>query len=324
MSFFFNDGCINGGDYAADLNSQRLNEIFRLFYSVADYSMIPGAMLTGFDVGVYFYFASQVKGIGAIVDAGCLVGGTTTAINLGLDNNGNIEAEAAKIQVFDLFDTCGDEFNAFFLGTKYPEDFPSGSTRFRHIFEKNLARYLHRLQIHEGDIMRTGKFPEPIEFLGLDCCKSLEITDYVVRNFFEALIAGKSVVIHQDYIHEWLPFIHISMELLSEYFVPLVEGDGGGAYVWQCARQITSQDIKAALGENHSWYNDYVRNDRLLAAKQASLIFPGNRAMLGYVRARYFDTLDMLPHARAIALETRSQYPEYPVPHEYFQQRYLD
>jgi hypothetical protein len=52
------------------------------------------------------------------------------------------------------------------------------------------------------------------------------VNDYVVRAFFPKLIPEHSLVIQQDYLlHHWNGWIHVTMEVFSEYFE--IVGDTG-------------------------------------------------------------------------------------------------
>jgi hypothetical protein len=72
--------------------------------------------------------------------------------------------------------------------------------------------------VHAGDIRERAWSGAPVETLFIDIAKDWSINDHVSREFFPALIPGCSVVIQQDYVHEWTPWLHITMELLGDTF----------------------------------------------------------------------------------------------------------
>jgi hypothetical protein len=93
---------------------------------------------------------------------------------------------------------------------------PGGNCRKE--FEKVVAGYEQWIQVHEGDIRTIGWSGDPIEVLFLDILKAWSTNEKVAKDFFPYLIPGRSVVIQQDYIHEWCPWIHVTMELFAPYF----------------------------------------------------------------------------------------------------------
>ena len=74
--------------------------------------------------------------------------------------------------------------------------------------------------------------------LFLDVCKTSEVNAHIIKEFFPRLIPGHSVLLQQDFIHEWLPWIHVTMGLFEPYFQFLgVVGESPTA-VWLNTRKI--------------------------------------------------------------------------------------
>ena len=276
------------------------------------------AMLTVGDRAIYYHYASQISCPGTIIDAGCFVGGTTHALIEGLKNNTIIRPEDKKVYVYDLF-KIDEGYIRQWLQDIFGDEVNDELTSFRNFFDKMTASFTSMLAVHEGDICEIGyAYQQPIALLGLDCCKTLAVTDSVIRNFFPYLIPNESVVIHQDYIHAWHPYIHISMELLQEYFEPLMEVEWGGSYVWKCIKQITPNCIERIFGckdtssENqYSWYTDYERNDILLQKKQQKLFYPQNQLTLSFVRTIYSKYSGKADMTNYLKIETLEQYANY-------------
>jgi glycosyltransferase involved in cell wall biosynthesis/SAM-dependent methyltransferase len=279
------------------------------------------AMLTEADRAAYFYFAKHASMCGAIIDAGCFVGGTTTALIEGLKQNPLFDPWRHSVYVYDLF-KIDAPYIMRWLRNIYGEALvPDTMTDFRCFFEKNMKSYSNNIRLHPGDIIEIG-YPhkQPIEVLGLDCCKALEVTDSVIRDFFPYLVPHESVVIHQDYIHEWHPYIHVSMELLQEYFEPLVEFNGGGSYVWRCIKRITPACIERIFGlrptsglDDYAWWHqEWARNDILLQKKQLRLQYPVNQACLGMVRSMYAQRMGLADLATLDAQEILTIYADLP------------
>ncbi len=156
------------------------------------------------------------SGAGAIVDAGCFLGGSTLALGAGLRANSGVSSQAA-IHSYDLF-WIDDYMLKLYVdpardGLRKPGD------SCRDLFDRNIAAIAPMVHVHHGDITEIGWNGSPIEILFLDILKAPDTNDRVVQDFFPALIPGRSVLVQQDYVHEGHFWIHITMELLREYFI---------------------------------------------------------------------------------------------------------
>jgi hypothetical protein len=105
---------------------------------------------------------------------------------------------------------------------------------------------MNHVEVHEGDICRERWTGGPIEVLFVDICKSWAINDHVVREFFPALVPGRSVVIQQDLIHEWLPFLTITMGLFADAFA-LIDAVPWCSAVYLQTRAIAASEIPPSL-----------------------------------------------------------------------------
>jgi hypothetical protein len=162
---------------------------------------------------LYVLARDYVRGNGAIIDAGCFLGGSTIALAAGLAENPRASG-SRPIRTYDLFDveaTYKDDYPELLDGIA-----PGESMRPR--FEQLLGPLLGLVEVNEGDICQRRWSGEPVELLFIDICKSWAINDHVTREFFPALIPGHSVVIQQDLVHEWLPYLHITMGLFADSF----------------------------------------------------------------------------------------------------------
>jgi hypothetical protein len=140
---------------------------------------------------LYFLARDYHSGQGAIVDAGCFLGGSTVALAQGLVDGG--DRKQAVVHAFDLFQA--DPFM--------------------------VENYLPRGEYRSGDLRQVSWTDGPIEIFFIDIAKSWETNDHLVTEFFPHLIPGRSIVVQQDYVHEWCPWLHVAMERLAEYFRPL-------------------------------------------------------------------------------------------------------
>jgi hypothetical protein len=154
-------------------------------------------------------------GEGAIVDAGCFLGGSTVALADGLRRNLQRRQRAAEklIHSFDRF-----QVEAWTLGTYFPESVRTGDS-FRPQFDRNTVRYGDLVEVHEGDVGAFAWTGGPIEILFIDIAKHWTVCDWVTWQFFRHLIPGKSVVVQQDYLyHHWVAWLHVTMEFYAPYF----------------------------------------------------------------------------------------------------------
>jgi hypothetical protein len=162
-----------------------------------------------------FLLGQKFRGIGQIVDAGCFAGGSTFALASGLDTNRRWRRDRPRvIHSYDLFtvDEWTKSAHADLL-----DDVEAGAS-LRPKFDRLLASYAAYLDVHEGDICDIEWNGDPIEVLFIDVSKTWEINDHVVRQFFPALVPNESVVVQQDFVHEWLPHIPLTMGLLADAF----------------------------------------------------------------------------------------------------------
>ena len=163
-----------------------------------------------------YYLASEYcEDCGSIVDAGCFLGGSTTALALG------VRARQRKIGLptqtrvhsYDLF-----EAEEWTIGGYLPSSFTPRQS-FRSMFNDNIKNVADLVEVHGGDITSQPWAAGPIEILFIDCAKHWVTSDFITFHFFKALIPGRSIVIQQDYIwYCWNAWIHITMERYSDYF----------------------------------------------------------------------------------------------------------
>jgi hypothetical protein len=162
---------------------------------------------------LYLLAREHWSGAGALIDAGCFLGGSTIALADGLLHRVHPPQRVA-IHTYDLFVLDDGSYAGYrsLVGDLMPGD----STRAS--FDRSLGARLSLVDVHSGDVREQRWTGEPIEILFIDIAKQWSINDHVSREFFPALIPGQSVVIQQDYVHEWTPWLHITMELLGDAF----------------------------------------------------------------------------------------------------------
>lgn len=172
------------------------------------------SMLNEEELRLLYWLGANYSGYGEIIDAGSFVGGSTVALASGLkdfDRNGIVRS-------FDRF-ICND-----FLGSLPALNSPGKGASFRHVFEKNIVDFSDFVEVNQGSL-QDFSFASPIDVLFLDCVKEPLVNDFVVENIFSQLIPGRTLVVQQDYLYDGLPWIHVTMELLSDYFLVLTHTD---------------------------------------------------------------------------------------------------
>ncbi|HEU0318923.1 MAG TPA: hypothetical protein VFR49_16435, partial [Solirubrobacteraceae bacterium] len=148
------------------------------------------------------------------------------------------------IETYDLFELDGSYKHS------YPglvPDIPVGGSMLPR-FEEVLGPLLEHVEVHAGDICRERWDGGRVEVLFIDICKSWEINDHVVREYFPALIPGRSVVVQQDLIHEWLPYLTITMGLFADAF-ELIDAVPWCSAVYLSTRAIAAEEIPGRLND---------------------------------------------------------------------------
>lgn len=170
-------------------------------------------MLTPDELRLLHHLASRYyTGAGAIVDAGCFLGGSTVALADGLRANRVAPQTTKAIHSYDRFEIEEWTRDIYFGGRNAGESF-------RDEFDRNIAPYASMIEVHAGDIREHPWTGGPIELLFIDVAKHWSTCDWVTAEFFPHLIPGRSLVIQQDYLyHHWVAWLHITMELYADYF----------------------------------------------------------------------------------------------------------
>jgi hypothetical protein len=157
---------------------------------------------------------------GAIVDAGCFLGGSTMALASGLRKNlaRRRRREKKLIHSYDLF-----RIEDWTRGIYFPEDEKAGAST-RNRFDLNTAAYAPLIDVHEGDITHAEWHGDPIEILFVDIAKHWTVCDWITANLFPHLIPGRSIVVQQDYLWDkCTAWLHITMEYYHAYFETLCD-----------------------------------------------------------------------------------------------------
>jgi hypothetical protein len=179
---------------------------------------------------LYTLARDTYTGRGEIVDGGAFLGGSTLALGCGLRDNRRVADKAGRIYSYDMF--VPEQYSAHHLAS-----FPPGTTN-RQCYDATIAPIASYVRTFEGDIKTFPWDPaRPIEILFIDVAKSWDINDFLLHQFFPRLIPGVSHVIQQDYHWPHVPWLSVTMELLSDYFTYLGSMPWATAH-YRCERAI--------------------------------------------------------------------------------------
>jgi hypothetical protein len=201
------------------------------------------SMLTLEERALLHQLGMQLSPGSLIVDAGCFLGGSTASLALGASR---VLPEAAPVvHSYDLFlvdHSASTNYGDLIEGRPLGADL---LPVFEHVVGPDLLPYV---EVHKGDLLDARwDAGAPIEVLFVDVAKTWGLNDHVMREFFPSLVPGRSIVVQQDYVHEWLPWIHIAMELLADHFELIEEVPGSPSVVFACTRPVRPRDLPTAL-----------------------------------------------------------------------------
>ena len=184
---------------------------------------LPPGMLGHYEASLLYHLArDHYRGHGDIVDAGAFLGASSWCFTRGVAENVWIGNKGGRIHAYDLFQVWSepggnDAGMAAWLKEKYGVELASYESTVG-IYAGNLGPFARHVRIHQGDILKEQWSGRPIEILFVDICKIKPIWLHLIRAFFPSLIPGISLVVHQDWHHPWLPYLHVGQEALAAYF----------------------------------------------------------------------------------------------------------
>ena len=187
---------------------------------------------------LYGLARDYARGDAAIVDAGAFLGGSTAALLAGVRDRGAAWT-GPPVASYDLFLVEEYTLRKFFPDQGVGESF-------RAAYDTHVSRFDVPLSVHEGDITQIGWGGGPIDVLFLDVMKSTEIADAVMRDFFPALVPGRSVIVHQDYAAHYNPWVPLTVELMRDSLT-LVDWMEWGSHVFLVERELPEVQL-ATLG----------------------------------------------------------------------------
>jgi hypothetical protein len=228
-------------------------DIESLYEKIPPLVMTCDGQLTTYDRLIYYWAANKFySGQGTIVDGGALVGGSTCILSEGLINNPNCKPVNGIIHVYDLFQDDQDGYSAKTLREWYKEKTTNEKIYdFEHHFVRNTKSYSKLLTVNKGDISKIGyREKKPIEILSIDVAKTPALMHYMAKEFFPKLLTGHSIILHQDYIFTFQPWLHIAMEMMSDLVVKIYDAPTFCTSVFSPLREISENDVVKRLGSS--------------------------------------------------------------------------
>jgi len=202
----------------------------------------PPTMLTDSEIRLLYWLSKMQHKpqLGAIVELGCWLGGSTVALQRGADR------WDVSVRSFDHFrwqKGWGSFANQLKVRRKQPGE--SFHAEFLSLMKKfNVAP-----DVTAGDI-RKATFAEPIWILFVDIMKSQTIARHVVSEFFTRLVPG-ALVVHQDFKFKNTWWIQMWAWHLRQYLVPVLNVHDSSTVVFQCVETIPA-DIKSPTLDRYS------------------------------------------------------------------------
>jgi len=185
---------------------------------------------------------TEVQGVGEIVDLGCWLGATTLSMLAGLAQNPHPQARARKVYAYDRF-VWEAYMNNVVQGSELQGKLNIGDD-FSDEFRRRLGQQVSQVIIQAGDLCKLGWTGAPIEFLMVDVMKSAVLANCIWRNFYAALIPGRSIVIHQDFAHYYEIWIHLIHYKLRDYFEFLSESSDSCTVAFRYAHPIPQKQFE--------------------------------------------------------------------------------
>jgi hypothetical protein len=238
---------------------------------------IPAGMLGPREASLLFYIARDYYGgFGDIVDAGAFLGASSYSLAKGVNENESIKSKSGFIHAYDLFQVWPEpgfteqDMSRFLERTYGIETSANESTL--HIYTANLGSLARHVRVHQGDFLLARWSGRPIEILFVDICKTPSLLSHVIREFFGSLIPRISLVIHQDWHHPALPYIHVAQEYLGDYF-DVVEAKADDSAVFKLIERIPDNMLDTAARYAFSPDEEVALLDRAINRFQGSSRF---------------------------------------------------
>lgn len=196
------------------------------------------SMLSGEESQLYHWLGRQAQGFGATVDLGAFAGGSAARLLSGLSLSG----QPHHLHAYDHFTASADVWARFLPLVPVR---PTDPTNILPVAEQHLAPWRTAVTLHRGDIRDQRWHGGAVEVLVVDAAKGSAVADHIAAEFFPALVAGRSIVVQQDYLQPIQPWLPAQMVALADHFVPLARV-ASDCMVFLCRSVPTTAALAAA------------------------------------------------------------------------------
>jgi hypothetical protein len=172
----------------------------------------------------------------SIIDGGCFLGASTGALAEGLRHNKEFHGQRGVIHSYDLF-----QADAYMADVYLKDAGIEVGGSFQDLFLANIEADRDLVTVHPGDVRTHEWNGSPIGILFLDMLWSWDVNAFAMKHFYRHLAEPGSLVVHQDYVYAWYPWLPITMEYFSEHFefigyVPLA------TVVFRCRKPLSAEE----------------------------------------------------------------------------------
>ena len=182
-----------------------------------------------------WYTSQLYSGHGEIVELGCWLGSLTRAMAYGLRRNRRA-AVGKKIHSYDLFYWHHSFAEALRLTKFANTNFKTGDD-FYPTYLEAIKDVLNDVIPNKADLCVEKWKGGDIEFLVVDAMKYEALVRNIQKNFFPALMPRRGFLMHQDFMHFYEGWIHVTMFKLRSFFSPVCAIPDSGTFVFRCDRQ---------------------------------------------------------------------------------------
>lgn len=285
----------------------RLNAAFApLVGSVPQACLDTPSMMSLPERQFLFGLASRYyAGKGIIVDAGIFLGGSTRCFGEGIRSNPQREEIVRNwprpVVSYERA-IVNPNMPLFFRNHGLAVSAAPGES-FEPELRRNIEPVKDLVDLRIGDFMEAAGLDGPVEILFLDILKTPALSLRALRLFYPRLIAGRSVVVQQDYFFEELPWIKTHQEALADYFDFV--GEVGSSAIFLCRKEIP-QAVLDGL-ENDLSPAEQLRLASIALHRSAD---PARRLFMALSKMRLIRKLQGRMAARAYLELIKTEFPE--------------
>jgi predicted O-methyltransferase YrrM len=259
-------------------------------------------MLVPRELNYLKWIASELKGTGRVVELGCFLGGSTSALVDGMLLSNSFRQSlndpltsnqlTKSILSYDSFEAYNDQSNANKALLSFYDLVPG--QHFREVFEQRTQPIRQHIDIREGWIpadadpdLQRKIYPEqePIELLFVDAAKTWDVHSSILRTFAKHLRQG-STVIQQDFCDMNVPWLPLHMWQLRDVLEPMDVIHTTPTVSFRCVGDVESKldslwnesDFATQSDRNKVWDTVYEYWSSLIGPDKAGFLY-GHAAM---------------------------------------------